>query len=116
MAPTRHSNICSTIGVVNDDGPSEAALAALARTAAAFTTLRRAFSQCLAAVHELELDQVAAEVGHTGTARLLEELARLDRGEARRLVRHATALHPALSPTGTPTPPALPACAASLHD
>jgi len=90
------------------------ALTRLDQAAAAMAEMRAAQTRLYTAIHALDTDGVAVETGHRSTSRLLEEHLHLDRGDARRLLRHADLLTPGHGLTGQPTPAALPATADAL--
>jgi hypothetical protein len=70
---------------------------------------RRARYQLLMRITEIHEHDLAAENGYRSTRRLIEQLWRVDAGEAGRLVADATDLIPGTSMTGEPIPATLPA-------
>jgi hypothetical protein len=72
---------------------------------------RRAEHAVLCEVARLEADGVAEVSGYRSTERLVQDLWRVDPGEARRLVRQSRALCPAPSPSGAIVEPRLAASA-----
>ncbi len=80
-----------------------------ARTAVA--AARRAHHELLVAVAELDRELVAAQTGYRSTPRVVQELFRVDRAEASRLVDQAADLCSRVTLDGRPLPPRLPASA-----
>ena len=72
---------------------------------------RRAEHAVLCEVARLEATGIAEETGYRSTERLLQDLWRVDLGEARRLVRHARALCVSAGLSGAPAEPRLAATA-----
>jgi Domain of unknown function (DUF222) len=74
---------------------------------------RRADHAVLCEVARLQSTGVAEATGYRSTERLVQDLWRVDLGEARRLVRQARALCEQITPTGAPVEPRLSATAAA---
>ncbi len=72
---------------------------------------RRAEHAVACEVARLESTGAAEVAGYRSTERLVQDLWRVDLGEARRLVRHARALCEQVSPSGSVVEPRLPASA-----
>lgn len=96
----------------DEAGPAEWEL--LDRTRARLVALDAERFRLLEDIAELERRDVASSTGDRSTARLLEEIGRLARGEAQRLVAEARDLVPGRSLQGEPLPPRRP-CTARVH-
>ena len=72
---------------------------------------RRAEHAVLCEVARLESTAIAETAGYRSTEGLVQDLWRVDRGEARRLVRQARALCDQVSPSGSVVEPRLAATA-----
>jgi hypothetical protein len=83
--------------------------AVCARARDAMVAARRAEHAVLEAVRELEAAGVAQAAGYRSLEGLVQDLWRVDRGEARRLLRHARALCGSVGPAGEPVEAGLPA-------
>ena len=101
-------------GAGEGGGLSRASAAALHEAAAAWEALRRTQARCYRALTALHASDAIAESGYRSLPRLLADHLRVDDTETTRLHRHARALTPTLSPTGTPIPAALPATATQV--
>jgi hypothetical protein len=96
--------------------PSAEQEAVMARARAAMVAAREAEHALVRAVGELAESGACEAVGHRKVARLLEELWRIDPGQAHRLVRHAEQLLPTVMLSGQPVEPRLPLTAAACAD
>ncbi|MDT7741993.1 MAG: hypothetical protein QOE59_1071 [Actinomycetota bacterium] len=88
----------------------------MARARAAMVAAREAEHALVRAVGELAESGACEAAGHRKVARLLEELWRIDPGQAQRLVRHAEQLLPTVTLSGQPVEPRLPRVAAACAD
>ena len=85
------------------------------RARAAVAAARRAHHELLAAVAELDREVVAAQTGYRSTPRVVQELFRVDRAEAARLVEQAGDLCARTTLDGRPLAPRMPATAAAVE-
>ena len=89
--------------------------AVLDRARDAMTAARAAEYAVLAAICELDGNGIVAATGYGSMERLIQDLWRVDLGEARRLVRHSRALCGETGPGGDRHEPTLPATTRAAH-
>jgi hypothetical protein len=106
------SGVWSTFEHMSEDGVGAVEREALDRVRERFAALRREQYRLLEDIAEVHRLGVARATGDRFTGRLVQELGRLNRRDADRLVDEAADLVPRLSLTGQPLPPRLPATAA----
>lgn len=107
--------VWSTVIGMGGTGVVEAVEVVAERARAAVVAARRAYHELLTAVAELDREVVAAQTGYRSTPRVVQELFRVDRAEAARLVEQAGDLCARTTLDGRPLAPRMPASAAAVE-